>query len=121
MILTKYNQVKSNTAKKIKVKPKKKRVKTPIPMGQYKCAGCGATKYLQIHHCYYSRGLRDISSIHHCTSWLCYICHQSSTGIHGTHSDGKLDQRLKKWHQTRLMNSGMSLEEFIKIFGRSYR
>lgn len=121
MVLTKEYQCRSKTPKKIKHKAKKKKVKTPVPMGEHKCAGCGKTKYLNIHHCYYARGLRDISSKYHCTSWLCYECHQSSTGIHGTHSDGKLDQKLKRWHQMRLMNSGMSLDEFIKIFGRSYR
>jgi len=117
--LSKHDQVKSFKPHKEK-KHKKQRVKTPIPTGEKVCVGCGMKRSLSIHHCYYGRGLRDISSKYECVEWLCWHCHQSSEGIHGTHSDGKLDKELKKKHQLRLMNDGMSMDEFIAIFGRSY-
>ncbi len=117
--LFKSDQIRSFKPNKKKAK-KKPKVKTPRPEGEYKCAGCGVEHYLSRHHVYFGRGQRDLSSKHGCIEFLCWNCHQSSTGIHGTHSDGKLDKELKKKHQIRLMENGISLDEFIKIFGRSY-
>ena len=118
--LTKANQVKSNKPIKKHKQTKKKKVPTPRPEGEYKCSGCGKEHYLSRHHVYYGHGLRDLSSKHNCVEFLCWNCHQSSTGIHGTHSDGELDKKLKRKHQLRLLNSGMSMDDFIRIFGRSY-
>ena len=72
-----------------------------------------------MHHVY-GKDARNASSDYKCVEWICWKHHQSSTGIHGTNSDGKLDKELKQKHQLRLMNEGMSLDEFVKIFGRSY-
>lgn len=119
MILTKSDQVRSKTPKKYK-KPKKARVKTPRPEGPYMCEGCGKTRDLSIHHVYYGHGNRDLSSKHGAVCWLCWKCHQSSTGIHGTHSNGELDKELKRVHQIRLMEEGISMDDFIDTFGRSY-
>ncbi len=102
-------------------KRKKKRTPTPIPTGAHICAcGCGHTKYLSIHHVYFGRGQRNLSSRYNCVTWLCYAAHQSSTGIHGTHSDNKLNLRLKREHQRKLMDNGMLMKEFIRIFGKNY-
>lgn len=98
---------------------KKKKVKTPRPDAPYRCVGCGKEHYLSIHHVY-GASSRDSSSKYKAVVYLCWSCHQSSYGIHGTHSDGKLDKKLKREFQLKLMNDGMSLDEFIKTFGRSY-
>lgn len=119
--LSKEYQVRSKKPVKKHKQTRKKKVPTPIPLGEKVCAcGCGKKHNLSIHHVFFNRGSRDLSSIHHCVEWLCWHSHQSSTGIHGTHSDGELDKKLKRKHQLRLMNNGMSLDEFIKLFGRSY-
>lgn len=117
--ITKDSQVKSFKPKKKHKQTKKKKVQTPRPEGKYQCCGCDCEHYLSIHHVYYSRGHRDISSKYGCVEWLCWKCHQSSEGIHGTYSDGKLDKELKQKHQLRLLED-MSVEEFIKLFNRSY-
>ncbi len=118
--LSKYDQVNSKTPKKKYKQTRKKKVQTPRPTGEHVCAGCGKIKYLNIHHVYYNRGSRDLSSKYCCVDWLCWECHQSSTGIHGTYSDGKLDKELKEKHQLRLLNNGMTMDKFIELFGRSY-
>jgi len=102
-----------------KKKFKKKRVATPEPEGDHVCAECDEEKYLSIHHVF-GNSNRNNSSTFKCVEWLCWKHHQSSTGIHGTHSDGKLDKKLKKKHQLRLIESGMTTEEFLRIFGRNY-
>jgi hypothetical protein len=118
--LSKADQVRSKKPYKNHKQVKKKKVATPTPDAEKICVGCGNKHSLSIHHCYYGRGIRDLSSRYKCVDWLCWHCHQSSTGIHGTHTDGKLDAKLKRKHQLRLMEGGMSLDEFISIFGRSY-
>ncbi len=118
MILTKANQIKSN--KPVKRKKKKKKVKTPRPTTEYKCAGCGNEHYLSIHHVYYGTGQRDLSSQYGCVEYTCWKCHQSSEGIHGSHSDCKLDFELKQRHQQILLDNGMSVREFISLFSKDY-
>ncbi len=120
MILTKANQVRSNKPKKKHKQTKKKRIPTPRPEGEYKCrCGCGSTKYLSIHHVF-NKSARDFSSKHGCVVWLCWNSHQSSTGIHGTHSDGKLNKALRQEFQYKLESCGMSREEFIYNVGKNY-
>jgi len=118
--LSKSHQVRSNKPVKKHKQTKKPKIKTPRPEGEYKCAGCGTEHYLSRHHVYYSRGHRDPSSDYGCVEFLCWKCHQSSEGIHGTNSNGKLDKELKRKHQLRLMNKGITLDVFINLFGRSY-
>lgn len=117
--LSKYDQVRSKTPKKTKSKKKPNKVPTPIPEGEKICVGCGKIHSLQIHHCY-NKSARNFSSRKKCVVWLCWHCHQSSTGIHGTHSDGKLDLRLKRKFQNKLESEGMSRKDFIYNVGRSY-
>ncbi len=118
--LSKEHQVRSKKPMKKHKQTKKKKVPTPMPDAEYICVGCGKKHNLSIHHVYYKRGLRDISSKYKCVCWLCWHCHQSSTGIHGTHSDDKLNAKLKREFQLKLMNQGMKLDEFIELFGCSY-
>ncbi len=122
MDLGPYAKHKYHNKRGYKKKPtkNKQKVKTPMPSGLYMCAGCGREHNLSIHHCYYGGGKRDNSSLNKCVEWLCWHCHQSSTGIHGTHSDGVLDKQLKVKHQERLMLEGMSIDEFRSLFGKSY-
>jgi len=103
-------------------KPKKKRVPTPTPVGKKVCVkdGCKKKNNLSIHHVYHGSDKRDNSSLNMCVEWCCWSHHQSSIGIHGTHSDGKLDKALKKKLQRRLESEGMSREEFRVLFGTSY-
>ena len=117
--ISKEHQVRSFKPKKKHKQTKKKKVATPRPDAPYKCVGCGKEHYLSIHHVYGSSS-RNASSKYMAVEYLCWACHQSSTGIHGTHSDGVLDKELKKKHQLRLLENDMSMDEFVKIFGRSY-
>lgn len=116
--LSKHDQIKSKTPHRTKSKKKpKSRVKTPIPEGEHKCYCCGKTKYLSIHHCYPGVN-RNNSSIYKAVVWLCYNHHQGQQGVHS--GNYKLDLELKQHFQKKLMKEGMTLEEFIKIFGRNY-
>lgn len=116
--LSKENQVRSKTPHKKYKKPKKKKVKTPVPSGPKECAGCGKSKYLEVHHVFPGAN-RDNSSRYGCVEWLCYHHHRGQPdGVHGGNSE--LDLKLKRKHQLLLMKSGMSLDDFIKIFSKSY-
>ena len=118
--LSKENQVRSFKPKKTHKQTKKKKIKTPVPTGERVCAHCGRMKYLEIHHCFYGdKYARDKSSELKCVEWLCYHCHREQpNGVHGGNIE--LDIKLKKKHQLRLMNNGISLDEFVDIFGMSY-
>jgi len=120
LYLSKAQQTQSFGKDKSKCKKKSKvKIKTPRPESEYKCCECGCTKYLQVHHVF-NKDARNFSSEYDCVEWICWKHHQSSEGIHGTHSDGKLGLRLKKKHQRRLELEGMTRKEFIYHVGRSY-
>ena len=119
MILTKDNQVKSFKPHKTKSKKKPSKVPTPTPDGIKECFGCGKGYNLSIHHVY-NKSARNFSSKNKCVVWLCWKCHQSSKGIHGTHSDGKLNLILRQKFQLELESNGMSRKEFIFKVGRNY-
>lgn len=107
--------------KKKYIKPKRKNVKTPTPIGDKKCQGCGTKHDLSIHHVFFGSGQRDFSSQWHCVEWLEWNCHQSSYGIHGKKTPNyALDYELKVKHQQRLLNEGMTIKEFIMYFGMDY-
>lgn len=121
--LSKADQVKS-------FKPKKKRKnskpisdgKTPTPSGNKVCqCGCGNTKYLTIHHVFFGNGKRRLSNRFKCVEWLCHNSHQGPNGIHGSKNPNiSLDYKLKCKHQKRLMDNGMTINEFRKHFDSNY-
>lgn len=92
-------------------KKKKKKIKTPTPEGPRECIHCKTTVGLSIHHVY-NKDARDWSSKHKAVEWVCYPDHQGSKGIHGTHSDGKLNKYLKQKWQRILEGKGMTRKEF---------
>lgn len=96
---------------------KKKKPKTPIPLGAKQCAECGCSNHLEIHHVFASSS-RKASSYYQCVEWLCNIHHRSNVGIHGGNKE--LDLRLKQKHQKRLEADGMTRRMFILTFGRNY-
>ena len=114
--LSKSNQVRGNKSRKKQAR--KKKIPTPVPIGEHKCFACGKTKYLEIHHVYPGVN-RTNSSIYKCVEWACNTHHRSQPdGVHGGNYD--LDQMLKKKWQLKLMNTVMSMEDFIRIFGKNY-
>jgi hypothetical protein len=120
--LSKANQVRSFTPHKTKSSKKPKTDgKTPIPAGNKICqCGCGHDKYLSIHHVF-GKSSRRFSNRFKCVEWLCYHSHQDSYGIHGSKNPNlALDYKLKIKHQARLMNEGMSINEFRFYFGKDY-
>ena len=110
--------MRSNKPVKKHKQTKKKKIQTPRPEGEHKCYACDRTKYLEVHHVYPGCN-RNNSSIHCCTVWLCHHHHRGQPdGVHG--GNEKLNAKLKREFQLKLMNSGMSLDEFISIFGKTY-
>ncbi len=96
---------------------KKKKVKTPIPLGIKQCAECGCEHHLEVHHVFIASS-RKASSTYKCVEWLCNVHHRSNLGVHGGNIE--LDLRLKQKHQLRLESEGMSRRIFILTFGRNY-
>lgn len=116
--LSKSDQVRSKKPIKKHKQAKNKKFPTPTPIGEHICARCGKSKYLEIHHVFPAAN-RNNSSIYGCVEWLCYHCHRDyGIGAHG--GNEKLNAKLKRKHQLKLMNDGMSLDKFIEIFGRTY-
>jgi len=97
---------------------KKKKVKTPIPLSTKQCAECMVSNSLEIHHVFYgNKFYKDNSSLHSCVEWLCDNHHRGNNGVHGINEE--LNLRLKQKHQKRLMDNGMSMKEFIYLFGKN--
>ncbi len=118
MVLTKANQCRSFKPVKKHKQNKKKKVKTPRPEGEHVCYACGRTKYLEIHHVYPGPN-RDNSSKYGAVVWLCHHHHRGQPdGVHG--GNEQLDKELKRKFQIKLMEEGLTMEEFVKTFGRSY-
>jgi hypothetical protein len=88
-----------------------------ILQDEKECYECGATRNLQLHHCFFGAN-RKISEKHGFTVWLCgYHHNQSNDGVHCGNHD--LDLRLKqdcqrKYEETHTRN------EFRALIGKSY-
>jgi len=107
-------------------KKKKKKEKTPIPKGEKRCAGCGSSYNLEIHHVYGGPN-RKISSKYGFVEWLCSCCHREKNGVHGENK--VLDIELKQKHQldweqalieTEMLTADDSRRCFIKLIGKNY-
>ncbi|MCX4266913.1 MAG: hypothetical protein OSJ64_08985, partial [Firmicutes bacterium] len=72
--------------------------------------------WLDRHHVFYGRGLRQLSEKWGMVAILCHRCHR---GTHGVHLNQELDLELKQEFQRRFEQTH-SCEEFMSIFGRNY-
>lgn len=81
------------------------------------CLVCGTTLNLHRHHIYGGsrRGASEKAG-----AW-CYLCarHHNFSDL-GVHYDRQLDIKLKRTCQSKLEESGMDRETFVKTFGRNY-
>jgi hypothetical protein len=84
-----------------------------------KCYITGSTYDLHEHHCIYGRGLRQLSEKYGLKIWLRADWHNMAD--YGVHFDKALDLQIKQMAQRKAMEHyGWTVEEFIKIIGRSY-
>lgn len=93
-------------------------------MGDYrKCFLCGRseTSYnrLEVHHCIQGRGRRQISDRYGLTVLLCPECHRLSE--YSAHKNAETADYLHKYAQRKAMQEqGLTVEQFIEIFGKNY-
>lgn len=82
------------------------------------CEICGATRWLERHHVY-NGAYRKKSEKFGAVATLCHFCHnEPPDGVH--HNAEKMHQ-LKAKYQMQIMDKyGMSEEDFIREFGKSY-
>ena len=83
------------------------------------CFLTGATYDLHEHHVFFGTGNRKISEKYGLKVWLRADLHNMSD--EGVHFNKELDLQLKRMAQEKAMEHyGWSVEEFIKIIGRSH-
>ena len=83
------------------------------------CYVTGATSQLHRHHIYFGVANRKLSEKFGLWVWLRYDWHNMSD--YGVHSDRALDLCLKREGQEKAMEHyGWGVDDFIKIFRRSY-
>lgn len=82
------------------------------------CLVCNTTYDLHKHHVFYGIANRKLSDKHGCWCWLCANHHNMSD--QGIHFDKTLDKTVKAQCQRMWMGDDRTVEEFIKIFGRSF-
>lgn len=83
------------------------------------CYVTGSTDNLHLHHVIYGNGLRRLSEKYGLTVWLRADWHNMSD--YGVHFNKGLDNKLKRVAQKKAMQYyGWSVDDFIKIFGKSY-
>lgn len=89
-----------------------------------KCFFCGAEKGLNLHHIF-GGSRREKSELYGLLVPLCHVgCHQfGRDSIHDGYTEKAHDRReaLHKYGQRKAMTeNGMTKEQFIEIFGKSY-
>lgn len=83
------------------------------------CYLTGTTINLHEHHIFFGRGLRKLSEKYGLKIWLKAELHNMSD--QGVHFNKELDLSIKQMAQKKAMEHyGWTVEEFIKIFGKSY-
>lgn len=89
-----------------------------ILQNKKECYICGLYNPIEEHHIYFGTN-RKISEKNGFKVWLCIEHHRGTIGVHGKlgHS---LDLRLKQECERKFINQGHSIEDFIKIIGKSY-
>lgn len=81
------------------------------------CYVCHTTQGLHKHHVY-PGGRRKNSEKEGCWVWLCGYHHNLSNA--GVHFDRDLDMRIRRECQIAWMERGGTIEEFRRLFSRSY-
>lgn len=82
------------------------------------CEICGATRWLECHHVY-NGPFRKKSEKFGAVATLCHFCHNEPPN--GVHHNAERMHQLKAKYQMQIMDKyGMSEEEFIREFGKSY-
>jgi hypothetical protein len=82
------------------------------------CEICGATRWLEQHHVY-NAAYRKKSEKFGAVATLCHYCHNEPPN--GVHQNAERMHQLKLKYQMQIMDKyGMSEEEFIREFGKSY-
>lgn len=82
------------------------------------CYVCKATHNLHSHHIFYGTANRKKSEQYGLKVYLCGMHHNMSDA--GVHFNKKLDLKLKQIAQMYMLTHGMTLDDFIKEFGRSW-
>lgn len=82
------------------------------------CEICGSTRWLERHHVY-NGAYRKKSEKFGAVATLCHFCHNEPPN--GVHHNAENMRQLKAKYQMQIMDKyGMSEEEFIREFGKSY-
>ena len=82
------------------------------------CEICGSTRWLERHHVY-NGSYRKKSEKFGAVATLCHFCHNEPPN--GVHHNAENMRQLKAKYQMQIMDKyGMSEEEFIREFGKSY-
>lgn len=90
-----------------------------IMQTEKQCYITGRTDNLHEHHVFFGTGKRKLSEKYGLKIWLVGELHNMSD--EGVHFNKELDLQIKKMAQEKAMEYyGWSVEDFIKIFGRSY-
>ena len=83
------------------------------------CWITGTPYNLHKHHIFFGTSNRKLSEKYGCWVWLRADWHNMAD--YGVHFNKKMDNDLKRIAQKKAMEVyGWSIEEFIRIFGRSY-
>ena len=83
------------------------------------CYVCGCSNNLHSHHIFYGLGKRKLSEQYGLKLWLCPKHHNMSDL--GIHFNKPLDNMVKELAQRKAMSYyGWSVEDWLKIFRRSY-
>ena len=90
-----------------------------IIQNEKECYITGSTDNLHEHHIIYGNGFRKLSEKYGLKVWLRADWHNMAD--YGVHFDKNLDLELKQMAQRKAMKHyGWTVEQFIKIFGKSY-
>jgi cytochrome c553 len=87
-------------------------------MAMRECEICGSTMWLERHHVY-NAAYRKKSEKFGAVATLCHFCHNEPPN--GVHHNAENMRQLKAKYQMQIMDKyGMSEEDFIREFGKSY-
>ena len=82
------------------------------------CEICGSTRWLERHHVFNS-AYREKSEKFGAVADLCHFCHNEPPN--GVHHNAENMRQLKAKYQMLIMDKyGMSEQDFVREFGKSY-
>ena len=88
-----------------------------ILQNEARCYFCGSTVGLEVHHCMFGRGQRQLSEKHGLTVYCCYRCHRDNHW--GVHGNRQMDLTLKKLSQ-KVFEKKYGHEKWMNVFKRNY-